>query len=362
MQISVATNKKFASLFVVLQVVGSHLLTVRVKPRLRSKNTDHLGPMSRLVGATVLLRLRWLQLRRAFPAYGVVLLALASLGVLGLMHRAMLRDPGYAAYMAGGALLVVVGLHQQRKDLHFLQRHVPQARQAMAVEYGVLVLPILLVLFLAGSWPVAVVPIVAVALPWLPVVRSSGVRGKWLRRGIPVRLFEWRGLVQATHPLGLVLWLSALASCWLPVLPLFLLGIIVLWATSAQEQCEPRAMLLATAEDAHSFLRTKLWGAMRLMAVVLLPVLAAATFFHPGWWWVHAGFGLGMWVLVAYAVVLKYANYRPDQRLEANSANVAVAALFSILPGLSVVPLVMLFTEMPKARANLSAYFHDHRC
>ncbi|HRP00484.1 MAG TPA: hypothetical protein PLN54_13695, partial [Flavobacteriales bacterium] len=94
--------------------------------------------------------------------------------------------------------------------------------------------------------------------------------------------------------------------------------------------------------------------------VVELPVLVAATLFQPDWWWVHVGFGLGLLTLVAYAVVLKYAHYQPNERLSANGANVSIAALFAILPGLSVVPLLMLLTEVPKARANLSAYFHDH--
>ncbi|MBK9276399.1 MAG: hypothetical protein IPM49_17920 [Flavobacteriales bacterium] len=236
----------------------------------------------------------------------------------------------------------------------------PLARKAMAVEYGALVLPVLLMLGLAGAWASALVILAAVALPWLPVVRTSGVRGSWLRRWIPTRLFEWRGLVQGTHPWGLLAWLVALALCWLPVLPLFLLGGLALMAAAAQEQCEPRAMLLATAADARALLRTKVFGALRLLLVLELPVLLAATVFRPEWWWVHVGFGLGLLTLVAYAVVLKYANYQPNERLSANGANVSVAALFAILPGLGVVPLVMLLTEVPKARANLSAYFHDH--
>ena len=309
---------------------------------------------------TVLLRLRWLQLRRAFPPYGIVLLALGVVFALVLMHRAVLQDASYAAYIAGGALLTVWGLHQRRPDLHFLHRHVSQARLALAVEYGALVLPVLLVLGLAGvwQWTLALMPVVL--LPWLPVVRSSGVRGRWLRRWIPARLFEWRGLVQGTHPWAVLLWLAALAFCWLPVLPLFLLGIVALMAAGAQEQCEPRAMLLATASDARALLRTKLFGALRLMLVVELPVLVAATVFNPDWWWVHVGFGLGLLTLVVYAVVLKYAHYQPNERLSANGANVSIAALFAILPGLSVVPLIMLLSELPKARANLSAYFHDH--
>lgn len=309
---------------------------------------------------TVLLRLRWLQLRRAFPPYGIVLLALGAVFALVLMHRGVLQEAAYAAYIAGGALLTVWGLHQRRPDLHFLHRHVPQARLAMAVEYGALVLPVLLVLGLDGSWRSAFVLIPVVLLPWLPVVRTSAVRGRWLRRGIPARLFEWRGLVQGTHPWAVLLWLAALAFCWLPVLPLFLLGVVAVMAAGAQEQCEPRAMLLATAPDARALLRSKVFGALRIMLVLELPVLVAATVFQPDWWWVHAGFGLGLLTLVAYAVVLMYAHYQPNERLSANGANVSIAVLFAILPGLSLVPLLMLLTEVPKARANLSAYFHDH--
>ncbi len=197
-------------------------------------------------------------------------------------------------------------------------------------------------------------------LAWLPVVQGGGVRGGRLRALVPAHLFEWRAWVQNTHPFGLLLWLGALAFCWLPVLPLFLLGIIALMVASAQEQCEPRAMLLATAADARSLLRIKVRSAVWLMTVILFPVLVAATMFQPDWWWIHAGFGVGMVVLVTYAIVLKYANYRPNIRLEANGANVSVAALFAILPGLSLVPLIMLLTELPKARANLNAYFHAH--
>lgn len=316
--------------------------------------------MSARASRTVLLRLRWLQLRRAFPPYGLVLLAVAVCAAVWLMYRALAQNATYAPYLSGGALLTVWGLHQRRPDLHFLVRHVPRWRIALAVEYGVLVLPVLVALGLAGSWSWLMAATAVLLLPWVPVVQGGGVRGAWLRRWIPAHLFEWKGFVQQTHPVGLLLWLAALGFCWLPVLPLFLVGIVALMAAAAQEHCEPRAMLLATAADARSLLRIKVWSAVRLMTVILLPVLVAATVFQPDWWWVHAGFGLGLLTLVAYAVVLKYAHYLPDERLSANGANVSIAALFAILPGLSVVPLVMLLTEWPKARANLNTYFHAH--
>ncbi|MBX2980940.1 MAG: hypothetical protein KF905_16755 [Flavobacteriales bacterium] len=263
-------------------------------------------------------------------------------------------------YIAGGAALTLWGFHQRRGDHAFLLRHVPHARQAMAVEYAVMLLPVVVVLLAGGAWKWAPVVAALVLMAWLPVVQGGGVRGIWLRPLVPAQFFEWKSFVQHTHPFGLLLWTAALAFCWLPVLPLFLLGIIALMLASAQEHCEPRAMLLATAADARSLLRIKVRSAVRLMTVILLPVLVAVTIFQPDWWWIHALFGVGMVVLVAYAIVLKYANYRPNNRLEANGANVSVAALFAILPGLSLVPLVMLLTEWPKARANLNAYFHAH--
>lgn len=310
--------------------------------------------------ATILLRLRWLQLKRAMPYYGIVLLALAICAALWLLHAILISDATYAPYIAGGALLTVWGMHQRRADLHFLHRHVPKARLALTLEYGALVLPVLLAFLLAGAWNFAALVLVACVLPWLPVVPASGVRGGWLRKWIAPRLFEWRGALQGAWPWAALLWLAALAFCWLPVLPMFLLGALAMLAAGAQEQCEPRAMLLVTAADARALLRMKLLGAMRIMLAVELPVLIGATIFQPEWWWIHLLFGLGMLVLVSYAVVLKYANYRPNERLDTNGANVGVAAVFAILPGLSLVPLIMLLGEVRKARENLNTYFHDH--
>lgn len=342
------------------RVIHAYAPSVRVIPRFTTRRIVQLATMSVAPNTTVLLRLRWVQLCRAFPSFGIVLLALSILGAVTLIRKAVLSDASYAAYIAGGAVLMVWGMHQRRSDHRFLQHHVPRARLAMAMEYGALLLPPLIGLVLGGAYTSAAALPLALALPWTPMARASGTRGSWLRRRIPAHLFEWKSLVQSTHPWGLLLWLAALGCCWLPVLPLMLLGAIALMATGAQEQCEPRTMLLATARDARSFLRKKTIGSLRLQLFIELPVLIAATLFQPDWWWIHALLGMGLLVLVVYAVILKYANYHPNLRLDANGANVGVAAVFAILPGLCVVPMIMLLTEVPKARANLNAYFHAH--
>jgi len=294
------------------------------------------------------------------PTYGLVMLVIGLVGGVFLLHNAVVHDPTLSPYMAGGALFLVFGLHQRRADHHFLQRHLLQARLAMALEYVTLMMPIAFAMLLAGAWMWAALLLIGPLVPWSPVVRNSGVRAAWLRKWIPAHLFELRSLLQGAHPWILLLWLGALAFCWLPVLPLFLLGAIAMMIAGAQEQCEPRAMVLATSNSTRGLLKKKVLGSMLVMLLLVLPVLFGATFFQPEWWWIHGLFGVGMLVLVAYAIVLKYANYRPQERLDANGANVGVAAVFAILPGLSLVPLIMLLTEVPKARENLNAYFHDH--
>lgn len=316
--------------------------------------------MTHAPDAFVLLRLRWFQLRRAWPAFGRWLLAFTVIGLVWGVRHAALSDPTLTRWIAGGTLLTVIGLHQRRADHHFVQRHVPRARLAMALEYGVLVLPAFVGLLLAMAWIPAALVLAALALPWLPVTRASGVRAAWMRKWIPAHLLEWKSFLQNTHPWSTLLWLAALGFSWLPVLPMFLLGTLALMACGAQEQCEPRAMLLATSTDARTLLRTKLIGAARIMLVLQLPVLIGATVFQPGWWWIHGLFGLGMVVLVAYSVALKYANYRPNERLEANGANVTIAALFAILPGLGLVPFIMLLNEWRNALANLNTCFDAH--
>ncbi|QQR85917.1 MAG: hypothetical protein IPJ76_15100 [Flavobacteriales bacterium] len=309
---------------------------------------------------TVLLHLRWLQLRRAWPVYGMWFVAVAALSVWTVVRNAVQADATRAPYIAVGTLLVVWGLHQRRPDLPFLHRHVQQARLALLLEYGALVLPVLLALLVTPAIVWSAVVLLACALPWLPVVRSSGVRGAWWRKRIPAHLFEWKSMLQGAHPWVLVLWLAALAFCWLPLLPLFLVGILVMMVVGAQELCEPRAMLLATASNTRDFLRRKLFGSAGLMALVVLPVVVGATVFKPEWWWIHGLFAIGMAVLVAYAAVLKYAHYRPNERLSANGVNTGIAMVVAILPGLSLVPLLMLLSELRNARANLNTYFDAH--
>ncbi len=309
----------------------------------------------------LLLRLRVVQLRRAFPAYGLVLLGIAVCAAPWLVHRIVESGADYKYYLSGAVLLSIAGLHQRRPDLQFVHKHLPHPHAELMMEYALLALPVVVGLWCSSAWQQGLVLFAAVlAIPLLPVARISRPRAVWLGAIVPAQLFEWKSALQRTHPFGLLLWVAALSLCWLPVLPLFLLWFIGVMICGMHEDCEPRSMLLATAPNASALLRTKTIGAVKLMTVIVLPVLAGATVFQPQWWWVHLLFGVGQLALVALAVTLKYSNYVPNERLSANGAVITTAAVFAILPGLFVVPLIMLLTERRKALDNLHYRFHDH--
>ena len=309
----------------------------------------------------LLLRLRIVQLRRAFPVYGRVLLAIAICGVPILVRSVVESSADYKFYLGGAVILAIVGGHQRRPDLDFVRKHLPYPRSELMAEYALLVIPVVIGFMLGNAWQEGLVLFaVALCIPLMPVARSSRAHSMWLRALIPAHLFEWKSAIQRTHPFGLFLWVAAMALCWLPMLPLFLLWFIGLQICGMYEDCEPRSMLLATAPNARALLRTKTVGAVKLMTVLALPVLIGATVFQPQWWWMHLLFGLGQLVLVAFAVMLKYSNYVPNERLSANGAVITTAAMFSVLPGLFVVPLIMLLSERRKALDNLNYRFHDH--
>ena len=73
---------------------------------------------------------------------------------------------------------------------------------------------------------------------------------------------------------------------------------------------------------------------------------------------VHLFFLAGQLSVVGLAIMLKYRSYVPNERLAGNEPLVTTAAVFSVLPGLFLLPLIMLLHERRMALQNLETYFH----
>ena len=306
-----------------------------------------------------LLRLRYYQIRRAYPGWWVVLVAFAIIAVPIVVENLVYSDANMRYYLSGVFLLAVHGWHQRRPDLVFVQKHIDQPRGSLMLEYLLLALPLMIGLGLAGAWvEVGALVVGSIVTAFIPFIDASGTHLRRLRSRIPAQLFEWKSALQRTYPFALVIWILALAFCWLPALPLFLTWILTMIMASQFEECETRAMLLVTASNARSLLKKKISGSILIMLIVIAPVLIGATIARPEWWWINVLFGLGQLSVIALAVILKYKEYVPTERLTANGATIAVGAVFALLPGLFLLPVVMALTERRKALENLDLYFH----
>ncbi|MFZ1331251.1 MAG: hypothetical protein WAR83_03640 [Flavobacteriales bacterium] len=284
-------------------------------------------------------------------------------GVPRLVWELMGDDPNMRYYISGAFVLTIYGWHQRRADLSFVHKHIDHPKSALMLEYVLLALPFAVGLCSGGAWFIGFIVLLAtMALVYVPTPESSGTQLRWLRSMVPIELFEMKAVLQRTYPYALLLWILALAFCWLPVLPLFLTWILTMMFTANLEDCESRAMLLVTATDARALLRKKIMGALAITMVVIVPVLIGATIARPEWWWIHGLFGFGQLSVIALAVTLKYKEYVPSERLTANGATIAVAAVFAIMPGLFLLAVLMVLTERRKAIENLELYFNaaDH--
>ncbi|MBK9761100.1 MAG: hypothetical protein IPO90_14290 [Flavobacteriales bacterium] len=308
---------------------------------------------------TTLLRLRLVQLRRSISPAGVVVLLAALALVPFVVHRMVVHDPSQQPYVNGLLLLILLGWHQQRKDLHFVLKHIERPLSNIGSEYLLVALPVALGQLGTPAWyqalaVLAAIPVIVRIQP--PVLARPRLR--WIRSRIPAHLFEWKGGLQHAHPLPALLWLLSLAFCWLPILPLMLLWVLIALLVNTQADCEPRAMLLATSPDASTLLRRKLIGGMAIIALLIIPALIGATIFQPQLWWVHLFFLAGQLSVVGLAIMLKYRSYVPNEHLTGTEPLVTTAAVFSVMPGLFLLLLIMLLRERRVALQNLDTYFH----
>lgn len=261
----------------------------------------YLGLRLRLLGR-LLREIGWLRLAllAPFPALGL------------LQALAALRGLPWAAWLA--PLLVawsLLGAHRQRADAQFLATTAPGFRPWVAVEYGLLMLPVALgLLAVRAVGPAGLLLGLAPLVAWVPPARAdSPTRHRW-RSLFRSEAFEWVSGMRATK--GLVIWpvLVGLAA-WQRASPLAPVAALVAWLVvvlACYGEPEPVAMLALAARTPEQFLRRRL--------ALGLGYAAATT--APFWLLLGVGSAGGgaalavalFWLaLVALLILTKYAFY-----------------------------------------------------
>lgn len=278
----------------------------------------YLAMRTKLLGR-LLREVGWLRLGLLLPVL------LAALG-RGLVMAGRHPQAQWAVPLLVGGQLAAA--HRQRADLRFLATSAPHFRRWLAVEYGLVALPVAAVLAAFQDWGSALLTVALAPLAaWLPPARDSQRTRLRARSLFRSEAFEW---VSGLRAGGLWLWPGLLAGAlWQHASPLgpgaaLLAWLLVLLACYGTP--EPVTMLVLAARAPGPFLRR------RLALGVGYAALTGAPFF----WLLATGPAGGagaaavavFWLgLVALLMLTKYAFYPNAVHLRTTQALVVAVAL-----------------------------------
>ena len=273
---------------------------------------------SRLLGR-LLCEVGWLRLALLLPT---VLAALGQALVLAATHPA----GQWAVPLL--TFLMLASAHRQRADVRFLATSAPHFRRWLAVEYGLVALPIAVALAIFHDWGAALLTVALAPLAaLLPPARDSQRTRHHARSLFRSEAFEWvSGLRAGSQWAWPVLLAGALWQHTSPLGPGVALIVWLLVLLACYGTPEPVTMLVLAARAPGPFLQRRLG----------LGVGYAASTAAPFFWLLAVGpAGLGgavavavFWLgLVALLILTKYAFYPNAVHIRTTQALVVGVAL-----------------------------------
>jgi hypothetical protein len=138
----------------------------------------------------------------------------------------------------------------------------------------------------------------------------------------------------------------------------FSYSVIQLFSHSFRD-CESAILLCSRERTAGEFLRRKLSVNLRFIVLSTAPVCLVYALVHPGEWWLSCGFLVLSACNVALFVLMKYAYYRPGEKIIAGQVPAVLSALGMFILPLALLTLVLLPRYYLLSIRNLTPYLHD---
>jgi hypothetical protein len=310
----------------------------------------------------VLIKIRLIQLKREVQKLGFfyTLLLIFLLAAASLYAGICYHQPQTAVGISAAILLAVVYIHFNRKDLGFINKHIPYPAQNIYAGYMVFSLPFALPAVFSPQWfhyPVVLLLLGCIAVTKVDMVHKTPLPhlGKLVRADA----FEWIGGIRKRYISLALLFAIAAALCWLRIAPLIFLFLITTTILSFYIEGEPLQVLYAYGSNAKKMLHKKMKTHLAMLSLLQLPVLVINSIFNPDLVLLNTAFWIVQLILLSFVILLKYATYEPGRQNMLNSTLIAFVSLGCILPFILPVPLIMNFINYHKAIKKLQLYYHD---
>jgi len=288
---------------------------------------------------------------------GIALVTAALAWVLHSARETLQSDLGaWASFAVVASLLWTI--HGARKDRRFLHIVGARARHVMTVEYLAAGVPAAAAVLAAGVLSpsrliaTALIPIACIMIAHLPArAASSAQRGRSMltervRGVLPPDAFEAVAALRSAWPAVLALQAVLSLATWrYPDVALAATGLLALvvagWYGAA---AEGRDLVVAFQRSPRRYLAHKCAVALRTYLTLAAPVVLSMLLAHADSWRALLVTGVAGAVVVAGAVLVKYASFAPGRPSPVWFAIVMVPVVLSlVIPPASALILVALW-------------------
>ena len=308
-----------------------------------------------------LLFIRLQQLKRELISTGwfYSLIILIITGLLGFLLYHAVQNQIHSFYLAALIIVAIYIIHNSRNDLQFIRQQLRNPFFLLTTEYILLALPVIFLLLLKGFFAAGCTIITGCVLVALIAPKNSVyLLFPKLASWIPSEMFEWMSGIRKTKGVVAVFIIVMYATSFLKFIPLIFLWLITITIAGFYQFGEPLT-LLYLHENAKRLLSNKIKSALSLFVKIsIIPVLVN-IFLHPDIWWVDLMVYTLCLLVITCAILIKYAVYRPNERLTAGSILLSVVCISPTLPFTIPLPVVVAVMKYKSAIQNLENYFHD---
>lgn len=309
--------------------------------------------------AIYLLKLRFRTAVRIIRDLGWLRAFLLGVFVIVFAGQLAIIPGSRAGWIIGSLGFITVSvIHQQRGDLHFLQAVSLDYKVGIAVEYLAIILPFLIILLYRGLISAALVMVIATGIiPFIPQggKQISGDKYYKLSPFCSLQSYEWIAGFRRFKIFFMTLIVLGLVSSVINYIGTFvILYLMTGLISSFYAECEPRRLLLLSAEEPSLVLQKKVGKGVGLYALSTLPVWISLFIIYPNNALYTAFFLLMNMLLLSSIILAKYMLYEGQRNLDFPLITLfLVFSIFSFIPYLQTVLVLILAFLWIKAENHL---------
>jgi hypothetical protein len=287
----------------------------------------------------------------------VIIIPFGGIILLGMLENLM-RQTLWVVF--GVLALILISLHFNRKDKHFLKVLKNQRFTLFSVEYLMASLPFLVWFFIENAWLQIVASLILIGvlpfIKWTFIYQNSTARLHFPQ--FMTKDFEWMTGIRKNIGYIIPIYILAIILSYLTVSVLAaLLLLAIITTTFYLEPGESRDFLHLYADSPSELMRQKSTRAVSLYVLFTIPLSIAFLIFNFQYWYLlPAALAIGS-VIQLTSVTLKYMTFTPKESNQRNVILLGFLIICWLTPFLQPVPLLMTITYYRKAVNRLKMFY-----